>query len=186
MTIYGFARISTIDQNLQRQNDRLNEYGCTEIIEETKSGVKISEKLINLVDSLNKDDIVVVVDLDRLGRSLVNILNIVEQIKGKQAHLVCLNQNFDTTTPSGELFFSIVGAFSQFERKLIIQRTEEGRISAKNRGVKFGRKKVLNSQQISHLKDLKQEGKTVKELIDIFRISKATLYRYLNSTDNSL
>ena len=105
-----------------------------------------------------------------------------QQHTGKRFHSqVALRRTNLLFPPSGELFFSIVGAFSQFERKLIIQRTEEGRISAKNRGVLFGRKKVLNSQQISHLKDLKQEGKTAKELMNIFRISKATLYRYLNS-----
>ncbi|BAQ67088.1 recombinase family protein [Geminocystis sp. NIES-3709] len=185
MTIYGYARVSTDDQTLQPQLDRLIDYGIsTDRIysDYAVSGSTHSRpNLDRLLEILQPSDTLVVVKLDRLGRSLKHLIETVELLKENCINFVSLTEGMDTNSSTGRLLFNIFGAIAEFERDLIIERTNAGITSAKKRGVHCGRPDKLNSEQQQLLVDLRQQGKTVREVCHLLNISKATYYRCLKS-----
>lgn len=180
----GYIRISTQDQNYNLQEDALNKLGCEMIFKETVSGAKKERpQLKKLLEQIRKGDVIVVYKLDRLGRSLKHLLEIVEILNTKNVALQSLNDNIDTTTPQGRLFFNISASFAEFEKDLIRERTKAGLVAARERGKKGGRRKGLSKeaqQKAIIAENYYNEGiKSVNEIATDLKISKMTLYKYL-------
>lgn len=183
--LIGYARVSTSDQNLRMQEDALKTAGCEELYTDVASGVKAARPgLTDAISHLRKGDTLVVWKLDRLGRSLGNLIQIVKELSEKEIGFKSLQESIDTTTSGGQLIFHIFGALAQFERELIKERTQAGLKAARVRGRLGGRPSLLNNQQIKKLKDHYEKGDlSVNEICKLFNITKPTLYRYLrNST----
>lgn len=180
MRKFGYARVSTTDQNLDRQRDALKAAGCEEILEEKVSGKDTNRPMLQvLLDRLLSGDVVVVCELARLSRSTKDLISLSDILSKKGVELISLKENLDTTTATGKLMFGMLSVISQFERDLIRERTIEGLKSARARGRLGGRpKKAENAvERAKKLYDSKQY--TVKEIVSMTGISKPTLYRYL-------
>lgn len=180
----GYARVSTKDQELNLQIDALKESGCEQIYQEKISGAKKERpELQKMLAQLRPNDVVVIWKLDRLARSLTDLVELVTEIENKEAGLQSLNDPIDTTTPSGKLVFHIFAALAEFERNIISERTKAGLAAARARGRKGGRPKGL-SKKAEHTARLAEslylEGElSVKEICEQLSISRNTFYRYL-------
>lgn len=180
----GYARVSTQDQNFQLQEDALNKSGCEILFKETASGAKADRpELDKLIEQLRKGDIVIVYKLDRLGRSLKHLLEIVDLLNKKGVGLQSISDSIDTTTPQGRLFFNISASFAEFEKDLIRERTKAGLEAARARGRKGGRRRGMSKeaeQKAILAETYYREGKmSVIEIAKEVGISKMTLYKYL-------
>ncbi len=175
----GYARVSTDDQTLDRQRERLREAGCERLFEEKVSGARRDRpELARLLDQLRRDDVGVVTRLDRLARSTSNLLEIAEAIRAKEAGLLSLAEPWaDTTSPAGRMVLTVFAGIAEFERELIRQRTDEGRQAARKRGVSFGRPSKLRPDQRELASRLLQEGRSVSEVARTFNVHPATIYR---------
>lgn len=179
---FGYARVSTDDQELARQIDALNNYGVDKIYKEKITGTKASRpELDKLKNAVREGDSVIIESLSRLGRSTKDLLALLEEWDNQGVKLVSLKENIDTTTPTGKLLVTVLSAISQFERDIIIvQRTNEGLQSARKRGRKGGRPKA-NAENVRKAVDYyNRQTMSVKEITAICGISQATLYRALN------
>ncbi|KAA3660584.1 MAG: recombinase family protein [Chloroflexi bacterium] len=180
----GYARVSTKDQDLSLQLDALEKIGCTEIYQEKMTGsTKERPQLQKMIEQLREGDVIVVWKLDRLARSLKDLVALVNEIQDKGAGLNSLNDHIDTNTPHGKFTFHLFAALAEFERDIIRERTIAGLVAARARGRKGGRPKGL-SKKAQHTaiiaERLYQEGNlTVKEICDQLSISKMTLYNHL-------
>ncbi|MGI0041000.1 MAG: recombinase family protein, partial [Nitrosopumilaceae archaeon] len=156
----GYARVSTDNQSLNLQIDALKEEGCIKTFkDEGISGALISRPgLKEALNSLKEGDTLVVWRLDRLGRSLQHLIEIVSSLGNKNINFKSLNESIDTTTSGGELLFHIMGALAQFERKLISERTKAGLEATKKRGKKLGRPFNLTKEQINHAQETTSNG----------------------------
>jgi len=180
--IIGYCRVSTLDQNLDLQKDALIRAGCEKFYEEYISGVKTDRpELTKVLADLKKGDTLVIWKLDRLGRSLKNLIEIVTDLETRGIALKTIVDNIDTTTASGKLFFHIMGALSQYERELIKIRLTAGIEAAKARGVKSGRKRLLDAHQVEVAKNLVAVGTHKDEVAKLLHVSPVTLWRYLQS-----
>lgn len=176
----GYARVSTTDQNLQSQIDALTAAGCDEVVPEKASGVStMRPELDKVLASIGQGDVLVVVRLDRLGRSLPHLIGVVQTVEARGAGLLSLSEAIDTTTSGGRLIFHLMGALAEFERSLIIERTQAGLQAARKRGVKVGRPRSLTSAQIKHARALVDGGEPPSTVARSLGISRATLYRVL-------
>lgn len=180
----GYARVSTKDQNLDMQIDALKSHGCSRIYKEKGSSVgKNRIEYDKMLSDLRPGDTLVVWKLDRLGRSLKQLVNLVDELKEKEVHLKSIKDQIDTSSPSGKLIFNIFASLADFERELIIERTQAGLKSARARGRKGGRPKGLSASAKTKAlaaETLYKEGKlTVNEMARNLNISKTTLYSYL-------
>lgn len=180
----GYARVSTKDQSLEMQTDLLTKAGCEIIFKETASGAKTDRiELAKLLSQIRKDDIVVVYKLDRLGRSLKHLLEVVAQLNEKKVGIQSINDAIDTTTPQGRLFFNISACFAEFERDLIRERTKAGLEAARARGRKGGRRQGMTKeaeQKAILAESYYKEGKMgVNQIATVIGVSKMTLYKYL-------
>jgi DNA invertase Pin-like site-specific DNA recombinase len=165
------------------QLDALTTYGCERIFSEKKSGKNIErDELQNLLAIARKNDVIVVYKLDRLARSLRDLINLVNSFNEKGIGFVSLNDKIDTTTPQGRFMFHIFGAVAEFERDIIRERTKSGLISARARGKKGGRIAGLSpkAEKIAkHCAILYKQDVPISEILTIQKISRATLYKYL-------
>lgn len=180
----GYARVSTKDQVLDLQIDALEKDGCELIFKETASGAKTDRpELQKLLTHLRKGDIVVVYKLDRLGRSLKHLLDVVAELNQKEVGIRSINDAIDTTTPQGRLFFNISASFAEFERDLIRERTKSGLEAARARGRKGGRRQGMTKdaeQKAILAETYYKEGKMgVNQIAKEIGVSKMTLYKYL-------
>lgn len=179
----GYARVSTVDQNLSLQIDALKIAGCQKIFTDKMSGAKrerpfFQEALKYLRDG---EDSLVVWRLDRLGRSLKHLMEIVKELEERKIGLQVIQQSIDTTTSGGKLFFHIFGALAEFERDLIRERTHAGLQAARVRGRFGGRPKSLDDKQIKFAKKLHKEKElSINEICQMLGISRSTFYRYLS------
>jgi DNA invertase Pin-like site-specific DNA recombinase len=187
--LIGYARVSKADdsQVLDLQIDALIKAGVdkSNIYTDKVSGIKDDRVgLENCLKALREGDILVVWKLDRLGRSLKHLINIIEELNNKGIGFKVLSSqgaNIDTTTPSGKMIFSIFAAFAEFERELIKERTIAGLKAARARGRKGGRRHKLSKTQIRLIEvAMKNRDTSVKELCKELNISKATLYKYVS------
>lgn len=180
--LLGYARVSTLEQNLQAQIDQLNQVGCEQLFCDQTSGLlKERPGLNEMKKALRKGDTLVVWRLDRLGRSLPDLLEWVDFLEQKGVALRSLHEAIDTSTSTGKLVFHLFAALAEFERNLIRERTLTGLASARARGKLGGRPPALTSQQRQALVTLYEKGElTVKQLCQMFHISKPTLYAYLD------
>jgi len=181
--IIGYARVSKIEQNINRQIDELNKVNCQRIYKEKITGAKKSRpELDKLLDNLRSGDTIVVSELTRFSRSTKDLFQLVEQIEKKGANIKSLKESWvDTTTPQGKLMFTIMAGLSQFERDLISQRTKEGLESARARGRKGGRPPKNNKEIEKAIKLYKSKDYSLKEIHEMTGVSKTSLYRYLES-----
>ena len=179
--LIGYARVSTDDQNLDLQRDALQAAGCERIFEDMVSGAKADRTgMTELLTVLRAGDTVVIWRLDRLGRSLKNLIAVVEHLEVAQVGLRSLQENIDTTSSGGRLVFHLFGALAEFERNLIRERTRAGMAAARARGRMGGRPKRLDPAKRALALRLHQEEKhTIKEICQMMGISKSTLYNYL-------
>ena len=179
--LIGYARVSTDDQNLDLQRDALQAAGCERIFEDMVSGAKVDRTgMTEMLAVLRAGDTVVIWRLDRLGRSLKNLIAVVEHLEVAQVGLRSLQENIDTTSSGGRLVFHIFGALAEFERNLIRERTRAGMAAARARGRMGGRPKRLDPAKRALALRLHQEEKhTIKEICQMMGISKSTLYNYL-------
>jgi DNA invertase Pin-like site-specific DNA recombinase len=177
----GYARVSTDDQNLFLQVDALEQAGCEKIYRDQLGGAKTDRPgLQEALTYLRPGDTLVVWRLDRLGRSLKHLIEIVTSLEEKGIGFQSLQESIDTTTSGGRLVFHIFGALAEFERNLIRERTQAGLQAARARGRKGGRPKVLDVKKMALLYQLYDEKKhSIQELCDILGISKSTLFTYL-------
>lgn len=177
----GYARVSTAGQNLEGQCDSLLQAGCERIYSEKISGVKAQRpELERMLDALREGDTVVITELTRLGRSVKELFAIIEKVHEAGASIKSLREIWlDTTTPQGNLLFTIFAGLSQFERDLIRQRTKSGLEAARARGRKGGRPKSNQNQISLALKLYNSKLHTIKEITKLTGISRATLYRYI-------
>lgn len=176
----GYARVSTVDQNLDMQIDALKKAGCEKIFSDKASGVRADRQGLNdAFEFCREGDSLVVWKLDRLGRSLKDLITTVTTLHTRKIGFVSLQENIDTTTSGGKLVFYIFGALAEFERDIIKDRTNAGLQAARARGRQGGRPKKLNSRQIAMAKKLmKDETNQIKDICATLNISKTTLYRY--------
>lgn len=187
--IFGYARVSTIEQNLDRQIDALKLAGAEEIITEKMTGTKADRpKLNQLFDKLRTGDTILIADLTRLSRSTKDLFTLVEKIEQKGANIKSLKESWlDTTTPQGKLMFTFMAGISQFERDLISQRTKEGLEAARARGRKGGRKEKLDDAKKKAIYNLYSQKETpIKDICDMFNISKPTLYKVVEEVSEKI
>lgn len=173
----GYARVSTEEQSEDPQLDALRDAGCERIFCEKMSGqTKQRPELERLMDTLRSGDIVVVQRLDRLGRSLKDLIELLDNFKSQQVQFISLNESIDTTTAVGELAFHMIGSIAQFERRLISERTKAGLDAARARGRKGGRKPKLNSSNIKKAQAMLLDPTITKaEVACHFDVSRPTL-----------
>ena len=178
----GYARVSTHDQNLSLQLDALGRAGCQKIYQDQMSSMKADRPgLQEALSYLRSGDTLVVWRLDRLGRSLKHLIEMVNLLEEQGIGFQSLQESIDTTTSGGRLVFHIFGALAEFERNLIQERTQAGLQAARARGRKGGRPRSLDETKTAllyHLYDAKRHS--IQEMCDILRISKSTLYSYLD------
>lgn len=182
--IYGYARVSTEDQNLDLQIQALKEAGAEKIYGERISGVKaIRPEMISMLDAVKSGDTVIVWKLDRLSRSLKDLILTIESFNERGIHFKSLTEGFDTTKAQGRLIFSIFGALAEFERELIRERVNAGLKAAKKRGQRLGRPNALTVGKKETILNLMAAGMELKEIAKTVGVSRTTLWRFLN--DNS-
>ncbi len=177
----GYARVSTIEQNLSLQRDALKAAGCGKIIEDKASGGKVKrDGLERALEMLRPGDTLAVWRLDRLGRSLKHLIELMGELEGQGIGFQSTTEAIDTTTPGGKLVFHIFAALAEFERNLIRERTHAGLAAARARGRKGGRRPKLGEKQRALAIDLyRQKKQTVGEICTAVGISRMTLYRYV-------
>lgn len=186
--LLGYARVSTDDQNLDLQRDALEAAGCERTFEDMASGAKADRiGLAAMMTVLRAGDTVVIWRLDRLGRSLKNLIELVERLEAAKVGLRSLQENIDTTSSGGRLVFHLFGALAEFERNLVRERTLAGLAAARTRGRMGGRPKRLDPAKLALALRLHREDKhTIKEICQMMGISKSTLYNYLAKADSDV
>lgn len=178
--VFGYARVSTEAQNLDRQLDALEKYGVDMIYNEKMSGTKKNRpELTKLLDRITEGDTVVVESLSRLGRSTKDLIELTETFQSKGVNLVSLKESIDTNSPTGKLLFTLMSAIAQFERDVIADRTREGLKSARARGRTGGRPRADPEQVKKAVNLYKTEQYSIKEIEELTGIKKSTLYRNL-------
>jgi DNA invertase Pin-like site-specific DNA recombinase len=182
MARIGYGRVSTSDQHSRAQFDALTDADCDKVfIDNGISGMKASRpELDKALAYLRSGDTLVITRLDRLGRSVQNLVELVSGLGERGVELVVLTQGIDTTTPAGKMLFHVIASIAQFERDLIAERTREGLKAAKARGKLGGRKPAYTPQQAKVARDLKADGElTAEEIGRVIGVSRATVYRML-------
>lgn len=184
--LIGYARVSTDDQNLDLQRDALQAVGCERVFEDMVSGARADRTgLVTLMSMLCAGDTVVIWRLDRLGRSLKNLIELVERLEAAKVGLRSLQENIDTTSSGGKLVFHLFGALAEFERNLIRERTQAGLVAARARGRMGGRPRRLDPVKLALAVKLHRErNHTVEEICKMMGISKSTLYNYLDKAES--
>lgn len=179
--LIGYARVSTDDQNLDLQRDALRQAGCKKICEDRISGAKVARPGLALaLEVARAGDVLVVWRLDRLGRSLHDLIVLAKTLDAAGIGLMSLQENIDTTTSGGRLVFHLFGALAEFERNLIRERTRAGLTAARARGRQGGRPKMLDAEKRKLVLSLYHERKhSIAEICRLMGISKSTLYNYL-------
>ena len=182
MTLVGYARVSTLDQDPALQLDALAAAGCTKIFDDCASGARTDRPgLQRALDYVREGDVLVVWKLDRLGRSLAHLIETVAALEQRGVGFRSITEAIDTTTPGGRLVFHLFGALGQFERDLIRERTRAGLAAAAARGRKGGRKRVIDAEKLARARSLVARGLSVREAAVRLRVGKTALYEALRA-----
>lgn len=176
----GYARVSTKDQNLELQLDALNKAGCEKNFTDKISSMRAKrDGLEQALEYVRSGDTLVVWKLDRLCRSTAELLKISATLNEKSVNLLSLTENIDTTTPTGRMYFTILGAIAQMERELIQERVIAGLESARKRGRLGGRPKSMTEAKVKIARQLIESGLSYDEVAENINVPKPTLYKYL-------
>lgn len=178
MALIGYARVSSVGQSLDVQLDKLKH--CEKIFQEKKSGTSKRPRLEACLEFVREGDTLVVTRLDRLARSTLHLCQIAEELARKGVNLHVLDQSINTSDATGRLLFNMLGAIAQFETELRAERQMDGIQKAKEQGVKFGAQPKLKAAQIEQLQARRKAGETIKSLMSDYKLSKASVYRYLS------
>jgi DNA invertase Pin-like site-specific DNA recombinase len=179
---YGYARVSTEDQKADLQITALKKADCDFIFTDTASGsTSIRPELTRCLASIRAGDVLVVWKLDRLGRSLSHLVTVLSDLQGKGVSFLSLTEAIDTESAAGRLMGHILGALAEFERALIVERTQAGLKAAKKRGTKLGRKPSLSDDQRKHARELLNKGESPAAVAKLLNICRATLYNSLKN-----
>ena len=185
--VIGYARVSSTGQSLEVQLDKLDNYGCTKVYKEKRSGTTADRpELKACLDYLREGDKLVITKLDRMARSTNHLTTIAEDLKQRGIELIVIDQNIDTSKPTGKLLFNMLASIAEFETDIRKERQVDGIAKAKDKGVKFGAKAKLTDQQVIELKEKRSTGIKIKDLMSEYGLSKATVYRLLNDTKEGL
>ena len=181
MAVVGYARVSSLGQSLEVQQEKLVSYGVNKLFAEKLSGTTAARpELKSCLDYVRAGDVLVITKLDRLARSTLHLHKIVNDLNNRGVGFKVLDQSIDTTTKEGRLLFSILASLAEFETELRAERTNEGRIAAMERGVKFGAKPKLTEDQIAEMIQKRSQGVLIKDLMSEYKLSKASVYRLMS------
>ena len=183
----GYARVSSIGQNLEAQVEALKEFGCEKIFQEKKSGKSMDNRveLQNALEFVREGDIFIVTRLDRCARSTLDLLKISELLEKKNVEMKATHQEFDSTTSTGRLMRGLLSVVSEFENDIRKERQAEGIQSALKRGAKFGAKRKMTDEQVVEVMELQKKGEmTNQQIADMFRVGRSTLLRYVAELKN--
>ena len=179
----GYARVSTDDQNPDLQLTALKRAGCGKIFTDTATGAHAKRPaLAKCLKALKAGDLLMVWKLDRLGRSLHDLIVLLDDLKAQGIAFQSLTEAIDTETPAGRAMWQMVGILAELERSLIQERTKAGRAAAMARGVRMGRKPLLSAQQATHARKLIEQGESPGHVSKSLKVSRRTLYRALSGT----
>jgi DNA invertase Pin-like site-specific DNA recombinase len=179
---FGYVRVSTINQieALNVQKDALQKQGITRIIEDISSGANFDRPgLKSLLSVIQSDDSIYVWKLDRLGRSLKELVSLMENLATKKINVISLTESIDTSTPAGKLITNLFLVLAEFERNLLKERVNAGIASARARGRNGGRPDSLDEAKKKAVIILHKNGTPIKEILKVYDISKSTLYNYI-------
>lgn len=184
---FGYARVSTDDQATAAQLDALRAAGCERVFEERASGGRWDRpELHRMLDQLRLGDVVIVWKLDRLSRSLKDLLSIMEKVDAAGAGFRSLTEAIDTTTPAGRMMMQMVGVFAEFEREMIRERTRAGLERARKKGRHPGRKPKLSDEQRQEIRDMVRSGKrTEAEAARLFGVHRSTIFRVMREASDA-
>lgn len=176
----GYARVSSVGQNLDSQTDALQQVGCIKIFTDKRTGSRMDRPgWDQLLEYMRPDDTLVVTELSRMTRSLLDLLETIKKLEQRQIHLLSLRENIDTTTATGRCFLSVMGAIHQMERELRAERASAGRASAKARGRTGGRPRT-DVTKLENAKILyENSGKTAAEVCEIAGVGRRVFFAYL-------
>lgn len=182
--LVGYARVSTVDQNIDLQLSALSEAGCEKLYQDHMSGTKANRPGLDMaLEVLRKNDTLVVWKLDRLGRTVKGLIDLVNQLHLKEINFKSIIDNVDTTTPSGRFFFHMMASLAQMERELIAERTKAGLAAAKAKGRVGGRKRKMTQSKIESAKQLLASGILPKDVAQNLGVSIPTLYRWIPASE---
>jgi DNA invertase Pin-like site-specific DNA recombinase len=178
---YGYARVSTDDQTPALQLAALKKAGCKTIFKDDGLSGATTKRpaLLRCLKKLESGDTLIVWKLDRLGRSLRDLITMLDDLKQRGIKFRSLNEHIDTDTPTGRAMWQMIGLLAELERSLISERTRAGVKDAQRRGVKFGRKPKLTPQQTAHARKLLDQGQRREDVANLFKVNRTTLYRAL-------
>lgn len=180
--LIGYARVSTDDQNPDLQRDALRAAGCAPIFEDAASGVSRSRPgLEQALAEVRAGETLVVWKLDRLGRSLRDLLTLAETLRERDVALRSLTDHLDTGTAAGRMLYAVLGAVAQFERDVLRERTVAGMRAAQRRGRRLGRKPRLTPDQVREARAMIERGESPARVARLFRCGRSTLYRCLQA-----
>lgn len=180
--LFGYARVSTQSQNLDRQIDALRDYGVSPdnlFVEKVSGTTKERPELVKLQQFLRDGDLLVIESLSRLGRSTKDLLTIIEHFENKGIKVISIKEQIDTRTPTGKLLTTVLMAMSQFERDIIVQRTHEGLAAARARGRKGGRPPLSQAQIKQALALYDSKKLSIKEICNATKMSQSSLYNMI-------
>jgi DNA invertase Pin-like site-specific DNA recombinase len=183
VSCWGYARVSTADQSPNSQADKLATAGCRRVWTDVASGVHAHRPALDeLSATAAARDTVVVCRLDRLGRSLPDLLNLIEDLAARDVGLRSLAEHIDTTSATGRLVLHVFGALAEFERSLVRERTMAGLVAARARGRVGGRPRALTAAQLTHAQTMAAAGTPVREIAEVLGASRSTVYRHLRGS----
>jgi DNA invertase Pin-like site-specific DNA recombinase len=180
---YGYARTSTDDQTTALQLAALKRFKCSHIFEDKGLSGATTKRpaLARCLKTLRAGDTLIVWKLDRLGRSLRDLITMLDELRDRGVVFQSLTEAIDTATPTGRAMWQMIGVLAELERSLIIERSRAGVKAARRHGVKFGRKPKLSADQIDHARKLIEDGESRQYVADLLNVGLVTLYRSLRS-----
>ena len=177
--LIGYARVSTGDQNLDLQKNALARAECEQIFEDTASGKNARRPgLRRAIRRLKPGDSLVVWKLDRLGRSVRDLITLVSELQDRGIHFRSLTDSIDTSTPAGRFFFHVMSALAEMERELIVERTRAGLAVAREQGIVGGRRRVMTEEVVERCRRMLENGATRQQIADVIGVGVKTIYKY--------
>jgi DNA invertase Pin-like site-specific DNA recombinase len=185
--VFGYARVSTTDQNLDTQIEALEKFGCDKIFQEKVSGINTQRiALDEMLAVLREGDTVVVARFFRLGRNRDHLINLVNDFAKRNVHFKALDVGIDTTTPAGKLILSIFASLAEFDRETILEKTRAGQLLAKAKGKHIGRPNGVNQQNYERVKTALAKDMSVSEIVKLTGISSSSVKRYKKIIESTL